>query len=278
MHRILVASAVLALTTACGRENAMGDTASSMEAVAAPTADTIPAGPYGDAIRRGRAILIATRDSLPAHVGNELRCVSCHLDEGRRPYAMPWTGVYARFPQYRSRSATVQTLEDRINDCFERSLAGTSVPLDSPEMRAMVAYMAWLSRGVPTGSRTPGQGLDSVDVREGDAGRGEQVYAASCARCHGANGEGMPGFPPVWGPGSFTVGAGMGRALAAASFIHRNMPYDKPGSLTEQQALDVALYLGTKPRPDFADKARDWPKGGAPKDSPYRELLGGKRS
>ncbi|HEX5970635.1 MAG TPA: hypothetical protein VFY85_01845, partial [Gemmatimonadaceae bacterium] len=30
-------------------------------------------------IRRGHALLIATRDSLPGHVGNNLRCTSCHL-------------------------------------------------------------------------------------------------------------------------------------------------------------------------------------------------------
>src|SRR2546422_8584567 len=44
----------------------------------------IPDGPLGAAIQRGRALLLATRDSLPAHVGNRLRCASCHLDEGRR--------------------------------------------------------------------------------------------------------------------------------------------------------------------------------------------------
>ena len=52
---------------------------------AAPADSEIPAGPLGAAIRRGQALLLATRDSLPGHVGNALRCVSCHLDERRRP-------------------------------------------------------------------------------------------------------------------------------------------------------------------------------------------------
>lgn len=232
--------------------------------------DTIPQGPLGDAIRRGRAILVATRDSMPAYVGNDLTCVSCHLDEGTRPYAMPWTGVHARYPQYRSRSASVQTLPDRINDCFERSLAGKAVPERSPEMRAIVAYMAWLSRGIPVGARTPGQGIDSVHVASAVAGRGAQVWAASCARCHGAAGEGVPPVPPVWGSRSFTVGAGMARPRTAASFIRSNMPRDKPGTLSAQEAMDVAAYIGTQNRADFRGKERDWPKGNPPPDVPYR--------
>jgi thiosulfate dehydrogenase len=77
----------------------------------------IPEGPLGLAIRRDRALLAATPDSLPSHVGNRLRCVSCHLDDGRRQTGS-WVGVYARYPRYRTRSATVETIEYRINDCF----------------------------------------------------------------------------------------------------------------------------------------------------------------
>ena len=49
-----------------------------------PADSLIPAGPMGEAIRHGRALLLSTRDSLPTHVGNSLRCTSCHLDEGRQ--------------------------------------------------------------------------------------------------------------------------------------------------------------------------------------------------
>src|SRR4051812_20233108 len=81
----------------------------------ATAADSIiPAGPYGDAVRRGRALLTATRDSLPGHVGNKLRCTSCHLDEGRRESGT-WMGVFARYPQYRARSGVVETIEYRVN-------------------------------------------------------------------------------------------------------------------------------------------------------------------
>ena len=233
----------------------------------------VPPGPAGDAIRRGRAILLATRDSLPANVGNGLRCVSCHLDEGRRPHAMPGTGVNARFPQYRSRRDRVERLEDRVNDCFLRSLAGRPLPAESPAMRDIVAYMAHLSRGVPVGAGVPGQGVDTVRITErGDPVAGQGVFVAQCARCHGPNGEGTKLATPLWGPRSFTIGAGMARWRVAASFIRHNMPNDRPETLTDAEAVDVAAYVTGQRRPDFAGKERDWPRGNAPPDAAYKTV------
>src|SRR4029079_17799565 len=68
-------------------------------------------------IRRGRALAQHTKDSLPRFVGASLQCISCHPNDGTLRNAMPWVGVYARFPQYRSRAGGIQIIEDRINDC-----------------------------------------------------------------------------------------------------------------------------------------------------------------
>ena len=77
--------------------------------VAAPSDSEIPHDAFGAAVRRGLALLTATRESLPAHVGNALRCTSCHLDQGRRDNGS-WIGAYARFPQYRSRRGAVELI------------------------------------------------------------------------------------------------------------------------------------------------------------------------
>ncbi|MFN2327272.1 MAG: c-type cytochrome, partial [Gemmatimonadales bacterium] len=77
-----------------------------------PHDSLIPEGREGASIRRGRALVIQTKDSLPDLVGNQLNCTSCHLEGGLKPDAMPLVGVYARFPQYRGRSATVELMED----------------------------------------------------------------------------------------------------------------------------------------------------------------------
>jgi thiosulfate dehydrogenase len=232
--------------------------------------EPFPDSPLGRAAARGLAILEATADSLPGHVGNTLRCTSCHLDGGRRAYAMPWVGVMARYPQYRSRADAVLTVEDRIHECIERSLSGTRLPPDDERVRAMLAYFAHISRGVPMGQRVPGQGVDSAHAGAPDAGRGQTVYAAHCARCHAADGAGiLPEHPALWGEGAYTIAAGMARVGMAAGFIKRNMPFDAPGTLSDQEALDVAAYINSQPRGDYAPKRGDWPSGGAPPDVPF---------
>jgi thiosulfate dehydrogenase len=237
---------------------------------------TFPGTPVGDAARRGLAILTNTKDSLPEFVGNGLRCTSCHLDGGRRPHAMPWTGVQSRYPQFRSRAGRVLTIEDRIDECFERSLAGKALPHDDDRLRAIESYFLFISAGTTIGQRTPGQGIDSVRASVPDTGAGERVFVSHCARCHGSDGSGGVhdasgvNAPPVWGAQSFTIGAGMGRYLSAAGYVWRNMPFDTPGTLTEQQALDVAAYIDAQARPDYAAKEHDWPAGHAPKDVPYK--------
>jgi thiosulfate dehydrogenase len=250
----------------------------SVAAFRAPADSEIPPGVLGASVRRGRALLEHTGDSLPAHVGNALRCTSCHLDGGRRADAIPWVGVYARFPQYRARSAAVLSLEDRINDCLARSLDGAPLPYESRAMRDMVAYMAFLSRGVPVGREVRGQGLPRLTPLAADTIRGAQVYASTCVACHGVGGEGTPAAPPLWGPESYNIGAGMARLRTAASFIRHNMPYGNP-TLTDQQAFDVAAYVNSRPRPDFAGKENDWPRGDAPPDVAYptRASRGGPR-
>ena len=73
----------------------------------------------------------------------------------------------------------------------------------------------------------------------------------------------------MWGGQSFTIGAGMARIRVAAAFIHRNMPFDLPGTVDAQTAFDIAGFLESHARPDFAGKELDWPNGDAPPDAAY---------
>ncbi|HET7585555.1 MAG TPA: c-type cytochrome [Gemmatimonadaceae bacterium] len=243
-----------------------------------PADSEIPDGPVGAAIRRGRAILRDTRDSLPQNVGNALRCVSCHLQDGTRKDGMPWVGVVARFPQYRSRNGRVITIEDRVNGCFQRSMNGHVLDVGSDAMRDIVAYLTFLSRGVPIGAEVEGQGVPRVDPLPGDTAQGARLFAANCARCHGADGQGTVVAPPLWGPRSFNIGAGMARIRTAAAFIKHEMPFDRPGTLTDQQAYDIAAYVTSRPRPDYPPKIHDWPNGDAPPDAAYETEAGRKRT
>jgi thiosulfate dehydrogenase len=234
-----------------------------------PAIDSTPDDPFEAAAYRGLAILTHTRDSLPRFVGANLNCTSCHLDQGRRANAAPLAGVHARYPRFIDRAAAVVPLEDRVNYCFTRSLAGSRLPNDSREMQDIVAYLAYISRGVPVGGHVPGEGMPKMPALTGDSAQGRRLFDEQCARCHGADGAGIAAAPALWGPRSFSNGASMARIERAASFIRHNMPFDKPGTLTDQQAFHVAAFIDGMARPDMPGKERDWPEGGAPGDVPY---------
>ncbi len=239
------------------------------------TADltTIPDDELGKSIKDGLDIVQHTYKRLPDNVGNRLNCTSCHLGNGSTPYASPWNGVPGVFPQYRPRSGAVNTIEDRINGCFTRSLNGKALSKDSQEMKNIVAYMQWLSTGIPAGESPKGRGFvkinkDLVPNRE----NGKAIFAQKCASCHGEQGlgnynpDGTYTFPAVAGKDSFNDGAGMARTYTAAAFIKGNMPFGQPNSLSDQEAIDVADYVAFMDRPVKANKDNDYPKGGAPKD------------
>jgi thiosulfate dehydrogenase len=235
-----------------------------------PVVDSTPDDPLEASIYRGLALITHTRDSLPAYAGGSLVCTSCHLDEGRRPNAAPLMGVMARFPKFIDRAGAVVPIEDRINYCFTRSLSGSRLPSDSREMQVIVAYLAYISKGVPTGEHVRGEGFATMPKLFGDAGRGHKLFTDNCARCHGNDGAGIGPAPALWGAKSFSIGASMARVERAASFIRHNMPFDKPGSLTDQQSYDIAAYVTSMPRPDQPGKETDWPSGeGVPSDVPY---------
>lgn len=239
----------------------------------------IPNDSMGASIRRGLYLMRFTPESLPNYATSGLRCTSCHQDDGIKLSAGSLTGVHARFPQYMTRTGAVIDLSDRINYCFTRSLAGNALPKESREMEDLLAYMAFISQGVPTGHHMSTAAMPKMPQElEGNAERGKQLYVEkTCSSCHGANGEGMGPLPPLWGPKSYSIGASMARIERVAAFIYRNMPQVNPGSLTEQEAWDLAAYINGQPRPDSPAKEEDWPVGGNPKDVPY-DLRSGHRA
>jgi thiosulfate dehydrogenase len=233
-----------------------------------PADSTIPAGPEGD------ALITDTKRLLPQNVGSGLTCATCHLDAGTRPDAGPFVGLWGVFPEYSSRDGRIDSLQQRINDCFLRSMNGRPLSLDSREMNAMLMYIQWLSTGVPVGASVAGRGMGAIDAAlKPNATRGKQVYIANCASCHVDNGSGIANpaggyvFPPVWGSASFNVGAGMARTYTAAAFIKHNMPLGQGNSLSDQDAVDVADYVAHQPRPAFAAGKADYPKGDKPGDA-----------
>jgi len=242
---------------------------------APPDIADIPIDGNGNHILLGRRLLAQPKKLLPDKVGNGLNCNNCHLGEGRVARAFSYFGVSVNYPQVNLRAGGLLTLEGRINDCFLRSMNGEELRVDSLEMSAIVAYLNWLSTGLPQHAKIEGAGVDKVDTNlVPDPQRGKVIYEEKCARCHGSNGQGLENardefvIPPLWGDQSFNIGAGMARTFTAAGFVKNNMPLGQ-ANLSDQEAIDVAEYFTHQPRPDFAPKVSDWPNGGKPKDARY---------
>lgn len=271
----------------------------AIRAAAAYDPARLPDDAYGRLVRYGKELTERTfahigpevKDPKMRFAGNNLACASCHQQAGTKAYAMPWVGVSASFPQYRARENEVSTVEERVNGCMERSMAGKPLPLDSREMKAFVTYMHFLSRDVPIAARVQGQGLPPFKApdRRADTAAGAKVYQEKCAACHGADGAGTRAgpvgsaggytFPPLWGKDSFNNGAGMSRLLFAASFIRTNMPLGAAQGqpqLTEDQAYDVAAFMLSHPRPEKANLDRDFPaRWNKPVDAAFAPYVAG---
>ncbi len=221
-----------------------------------PSAAAAPKDAWGDAVRMGENIMRETRIHAPENVGNSLACANCHLDGGRTPGAAPLWAAFPNFPAYRAKNKEINSFQKRAQDCFLYSMNGMPPALGSPVLLALESYAFYMAKGLPIGESPKGRGFPKLaDPAEtpSDA-RGTLVYAEHCASCHGLDGagqvtDGKQLYPPLWGAKSYNWGAGMATIDKAAAFIHANMPLGMGGTLTPQQAWDVATYIDGKPRP-----------------------------
>jgi thiosulfate dehydrogenase len=220
------------------------------------SATDAPDDAFGDAVRLGEQLITDTVAHAPQYVGNGLKCSNCHLDAGRKAGAAPLWAAFVNFPAFRAKNGEINTFQKRVQDCFLYSLNGTPPPLGSRELIAIESYAAFMARGLPSGMSPPGRGFPEIGAppKAPDDRRGSEVFAQKCSACHGANGAGQkiaggPVYPPLWGAQSYNWGAGMARIDKAAAFIRANMPQGSEGSLTVQEAWDVAHYIDGKTRP-----------------------------
>ncbi len=258
----------------------------------APDANTIPQGAVGDEIRYGKELIAHTSEFLGPKgkvltMSNGMNCQNCHLDAGTKPFGNNYSAVASTYPKFRPRSGTEETIEKRVNDCFERSLNGQALANDSREMKAIVAYIKWVGASVPKGESPKGAGLVELDYldRAADPAKGMVLYQEKCTACHGKEGNGIANaegtgwtYPPLWGANSYNIGAGLFRLTRFAGYIKANMPlgatFDAP-MLTDEEAWDIAAYVNSLPRP-AKDLSSDWPDiSKKPVDHPFGPFTDG---
>ena len=210
-----------------------------------------------------------------------MSCDNCHIDGGTRPYGNSFSLVASAYPHLSARSGTMESIESRINDCFERSLNGKALDSTSREMRAIVAYMSWVATGVSEKIPSAYARTEALPYlnRPADPARGKAVFIATCQSCHGENGEGKLDstgvayvYPPLWGAHSYNIGAGLYQISKFAGYVKNNMPYgvtyQRP-QLTNEEAWDVAAFVNSQPHPSM-DLSTDWPTvSSKPVDYPF---------
>lgn len=215
-------------------------------------------------------------------IGNRLACTNCHLQAGTKAFAAPYIGISGVFPVYIGREDKIESLEERINGCFERSMNAQAIPENGKEMRAIITYIKKLSNNTTIGKRTEGQGFVQIILpeRKADFKQGSHIFQQQCKSCHGENGQGKLAsdnlsyiYPPLWGDDSYNDGAGMARIITAARFIKANMPLGttfQTAILSDDEAYDVAAYINSFERPQKANKEKDYPNlSKKPKDCGY---------
>lgn len=141
---------------------------------------------------------------------------------------VPWSADPA------SRTASLPRRRERL---------GVGTPADPARVLAWDFDVDTLGHGLPAG--------------RGSVAQGVALYAAKCAMCHGAKGEGLPpAFPAIVGreprqgfgfaadPALVrTVGNYWPYATTLYDYIQRAMPYTAPGSLTPDETYALTAWV-----------------------------------
>jgi polar amino acid transport system substrate-binding protein len=93
----------------------------------------------------------------------------------------------------------------------------------------------------PPGQTTPAESPTLQSTIAADLStQGQKVYANSCARCHGASGQGGTASA-IWGSsaslGKYNTGQGL------FTFISTTMPFNAPGKLSKEQYQQLLVYI-----------------------------------
>lgn len=261
------------------------------------TDSTLDDSRLSNEIRWGFRLFTNTPGEAARFTPSKVSCNNCHLNAGQREKSLPLVDVAGMFPEYNRRSGRLYTLTDRIVDCFLRSENATGMVtadatphgnVEEPEMApspaskevlALAAYLTWLARGAEVGTNPPWRGQNVITasnlipIEELDTHRGEALFMEWCTTCHGSDGQGVaigdkkPG--PLWGPDSWNDGAGAARVYTLAGIIRYSMPYLDPGSLTDEEAQQLAAFITAKPRPSYPFKQQDYRTEKLPIDAVY---------
>jgi polar amino acid transport system substrate-binding protein len=107
------------------------------------------------------------------------------------------------------------------------------------------------SHAAPAGTTPSAAGGDGTEISFADqVERGAKIYGDKCASCHGAQGQGGEKAPPLVGAEALPLAprAGAKRdvefhtAADVFGWVKVHMPGDAPGSLSDEEYVDVLAF------------------------------------
>lgn len=235
-----------------------------------------PNGEVGEMVKLGQEIVAKTNTHPMTKdlIDSQLTCQNCHLAgvdlyPGTTKNIGTFIGTAAAFPAYSKRHKRLQTLQERIDGCFVRCMGSDSLMGTKP-MRAVEAYIAWLSDGYEMKMNTKGARSFNITKKweintkkfaniqrkatHQNYLNGKKLYEVKCASCHGINGEGVGGQVPLWGKSangkwlSYGADGSMAKLNNSATWMQDNMPLGQERTLVDQEVADIALYINSHER------------------------------
>ena len=176
-------------------------------------------------------------------------CAACHGADGRLGASLALNDpVYlALVPRDRLRKVIADGVTGTLQPAFAMSAGGT---LTDAQVDALVTGLVstW-----GKGEAVKASDLPSYAASPGDAGRGQGVYTAACAGCHGPEGKGGPKGGSVVDASFLALASDQYlRTVVIAGRTDLGMPDWRgytPGPLTEKQISDVVAWLIAQRRP-----------------------------
>ena len=204
-------------------------------------------------IERGESLLDGSEQMTDEDEANKLSCLSCHAD-GSDTNGASFVGIKSEYPQFNEREDAVIPLEEKINYSIVRDLNGEKLEYDGEAMRSIIAYLTYISEGADYEEYKDEETIK--DIPEPDLENGKKIYDQKIKNSDLA----------MWGEGSFTDGSNMSRMSVMTNYVKNHLPQDDDGSLSDQEATDIAGYILSQDRPEWKENDSKWPKGEKPVD------------
>lgn len=207
---------------------------------------------FGEMVCQGQVLFVEIWKNVLYLVGNQFNCVNCYFDQGCWVnFVLQWV-VYLVYLVFCVKNNKVNMFVECLQGCFQFSMNGKVLVVDSLEIKVLIVYVYWLVSQVLIGVSLFGCGYLDVVLLEGGYSIecGVKVYVVQCVICYGVDGQGQMVlgqmvFLLLWGVQFFNWGVGMYCINIVVFFIKYNMLLGKFGIFSDCDVWDVVVFMNS---------------------------------